>query len=1098
MTNRVFPQMILVVLALATAGQAAEVTVTMKKGSPEVDSVAPPDYFPIRRQVPSNTVSSFGIATDSGTDYTLLADVRAVTVEPSGPDDTVAYLIVTANGKGTAYELDGVDSITFVDLATDDGSDTDDDGLSDFAELNRYQTDPRKADTDGDGWSDYDELGWYSPANAHLWNPCIADMPRLEIVQLAQPSFSLLRSISETETKEESIVSGREYTSTQTQSSSFSSSYAAEIGWEAGFSVMLGFEDVKPVGEFTVFASANGSYTTETSQEFGREWSSENAISYERAETRASENSWEITGASMAVPIRLHNNGPIAYRITALTLTAYSQFAPLGKGEPILDLLGSVNLQDNDAIFQEITLNPNSESGVLSFVNSSLTYETAKAWALRGRDMTIALSGYTMAITALDGTVRDFTHEMTAVAASTARLRLDFGPGFVDKKPLELAIAARNQYNVNHTNTEDRYFTATIGDMLRTAKIPVTYATYDGKTGITAVDGVAHEPEAEGYWFVSLCHPPAGTATQPTFELYSVANASYTLDTVGVQPGDIVDIIYAADRDGDGVPHRFETLYGCSDTLTDSDGDGISDSLELFGWQGQGGTLWRTNPANDDTDGDTLTDNEDPNPLRRQLATSTDLQGVSFRTIGLDGSVTNSPFDSISLDPASRDSLEGGLRVSGPSHIGPEYVLEDTTLHIRVHAPLPLAAVEVWAVSLDGGVIADSSYRRLPSVAGSNNRTFEANIGLPPLADISNRQTVRIRLRTTSEDSGSTRDHLFTLVSVQPRADAGDFVLSLTSNGIDVHSYDAFLAQSKWQHIGGRGYDNLVFVYSTNITQLENYKPLTVAFMPKSGDMLAEGVYAADVLANPANSGVIEVLAKKLKFNQTYHMRAITYRRNSADDFVLAHGTTNNIATTGEARVKLCARKFLNLESRDDEDNRIAPDAWGYTAEYRIMFLGVESVGDTNSQGIFTTFDFQPYPFWQTAMVGTPPNLGYTIHPCSLIVTEDMQTPYEKSMRPGDSIHALISIDEMDTRTSSDRITLTHVTFVYDEHTEPATTNMSIIGPPDTVYERSMRNAMPAPILRKRTYEAGTGVTDGGKVSFWFYCSWAMVDSPAH
>src|SRR3989338_6670786 len=36
--------------------------------------------------------------------------------------------------------------------------DTDQDGLSDWAELKRYGTDPQKADTDGDGFSDFQEI----------------------------------------------------------------------------------------------------------------------------------------------------------------------------------------------------------------------------------------------------------------------------------------------------------------------------------------------------------------------------------------------------------------------------------------------------------------------------------------------------------------------------------------------------------------------------------------------------------------------------------------------------------------------------------------------------------------------------------------------------------------------------------------------------------------------------------------------------------------------------------------------------------------------------------------------------------------------------
>lgn len=315
-----------------------------------------------------------------------------------------------------------------------DTIDTDDDGLSDFDELNRYLTDPQKTDTDGDGWLDKDELTWYSPENPHVWNPLIADLPRLEFVQLAEPSFRFKCETGGSTSREVEVANGKTYTESQTRSSTLSSSYSSEIGWEFGFEAMAGFEDLKPKAEFTVKTGTNGSYTVENSQEFGQEWTSENETSFSRAEVLAAESSWTITGVVMSVPLKLRNSSPISYAIKSMAMTAYTMI-PLGIGSSDVDMLGSISQQDEQG-FQEITMAPNGESGIISFVNNSLTIDQARDWATRARNISITLAGYSISMSDRNGNERDFTNEMTAVGASTARLRLDFGPGVVNKNLL--------------------------------------------------------------------------------------------------------------------------------------------------------------------------------------------------------------------------------------------------------------------------------------------------------------------------------------------------------------------------------------------------------------------------------------------------------------------------------------------------------------------------------------------------------------------------------------------------------------------------------------------------------------------------------------
>lgn len=61
--------------------------------------------------------------------------------------------------------------------------------------------------------------------------------------------------------------------------------------------------------------------------------------------------------------------------------------------------------------------------------------------------------------------------------------------------------------------------------------------------------------------------------------------------------------IYEIDKDMDGLADTEEAKYGTSPTSSDTDGDGISDKVEI--------TNYRTNPLKADTDGDGYNDGDE-------------------------------------------------------------------------------------------------------------------------------------------------------------------------------------------------------------------------------------------------------------------------------------------------------------------------------------------------------------------------------------------------------------------------------------------------------------------------------------------------------
>ncbi len=97
-----------------------------------------------------------------------------------------------------------------------------------------------------------------------------------------------------------------------------------------------------------------------------------------------------------------------------------------------------------------------------------------------------------------------------------------------------------------------------------------TYANERSDNRGDPVMGVAGDPQA--FWIIYVKRP-------------SEARADLPFDDVRLYAGDEVRLVYVRDADGDGLMEREEGLYGTSDDAVDSDGDGLSDFVEVKnGW----------------------------------------------------------------------------------------------------------------------------------------------------------------------------------------------------------------------------------------------------------------------------------------------------------------------------------------------------------------------------------------------------------------------------------------------------------------------------------------------------------------------------------
>ncbi len=528
----------------------------------------------------------------------------------SGAADTLAVLqVATATGDTLAYSLRAVVNLvgTMPDIVLCIGCDADGDGLPDDREIHAYRTNPRQADTDGDGWDDRAEILQFTPPAR--FHPAIADLPSIEVIILTPPEVGLNWTSTVSSSKGSEVVVGEETSIERSTTSSFGTSIGLEHGWTV--SGQTGYDDGFV---FSVGGEVSGSYSYEAVTEWGYGTSRSNAKSWQRAMSMEESHQISYDEGYIGVAAYIRNNSAIGYTVNNIQLAAYKMDYD---GEDGFEHISHLELEGLGSGF---TVPPNQTVGPFDF-SSTLSVGEAKALVVESEAFMTRLSGHNISMQDELGNTVDFTHEYTTTAARTARLRIDYGARS-GKKPLVHRVATKVKYNENHTGPLDMYFPYYLADAMRTISVDYDTGSYEGHTGLTAVDGLAQAPEENAFWFV-LHTTPEDTM------LSSVRDTSFDFDSIAIDAYHTIELIYSRDREGDGVPERTEDLVGTSDTLTDTDNDGLTDREEIVGWT-RGTVTWRTDPLYIDTDGDGVTDPHDDDPLHRPLGTSATIGLVSF------------------------------------------------------------------------------------------------------------------------------------------------------------------------------------------------------------------------------------------------------------------------------------------------------------------------------------------------------------------------------------------------------------------------------------------------------------------------------------
>ena len=464
--------------------------------------------------------------------------------------------------------------------------DTDGDGLSDSDEIIIYLTDPTVADTDGDGLDDFNEIvtkSFNSADSNYIFNPLIADEPKLEIVIMSTPVISInyyydeaiIDSISTERSDTNSTAITRGFGSSETIASEQTHTQSVEVSASGGISLE------GPSYDTSVTVNEEFSQSTSRSQtvDFSEGQSEENATALAEAIGLETSNTVSSSSGSIETTVRMKNTSNIAYEVEGLTLSAYTK----DPNNPYdVSSIGTLTYLDgaNSSLFPPQTIGPGAQSEVLNF-SLKLSVDAANGLKPLLGSPNIIVAPVVGRLTG-NGDI-NFLLDATEVVNQTGLVSIDYGP-FEDAENYRVAT-------YDGERGEGISFDRLMNGIL---KIPFTsgegYWLHGTETvprlsfnGITSVRDKAMDDAKSGYWVVSHTHS-IPNSIQTTTDVYNLILGDFDLDAFVFNSRDVLRFIYVEDEDRDGLALRSELLNGTDPTKKDTDGDQLIDTLEVTGW----------------------------------------------------------------------------------------------------------------------------------------------------------------------------------------------------------------------------------------------------------------------------------------------------------------------------------------------------------------------------------------------------------------------------------------------------------------------------------------------------------------------------------
>jgi hypothetical protein len=543
-----------------------------------------------------------------------LGYINRVTFDTVGGTLGNLSILAAAGTVDSTIAMTDIQSLV-LEPSTIDSSDPDGDGIGTFEEYMTMHTDPKKKDSDGDGFDDAKERGNFTASSPRIFNPLIADLPKLSVLMREMPHIFYVYS------KGTETAKTRELTSTQkiSRENTVTDGYEIKHGYELEIKNSLAF-DAGIIPSIESKFEMTNHYTYEDT----RTHSSEAKSGYEdeRSEMNSLQEtkSISISGARLTVPVTLRNNGDRAIALGNLIFGIYADCGSLGELH-----LGSITTSDAS----QIRLNAG-DSLNLSLSKDYASLDEVDRLGMYANWISVRLDGSSVTEKDENGADHDFTAEMTNVRARCAQVGIDFShetrPNGSLRKGVQAKVATLTKFNPFAKSASDYYGPVRLGEALAT--MGVSYTT-DSTGQLTSVDGLANDKASKGEWVI-LCKKEIDGSLDHSGAIYAGTRANP--DSIIIHAREAFALKYSRDTDGDSLPDVLEKEYGTFGLSTaDFDGDGISDVREVFGWKRLGNdTTWYTNPANADSDRDGLPDATDPNPNFRVKKTSINLRKVSF------------------------------------------------------------------------------------------------------------------------------------------------------------------------------------------------------------------------------------------------------------------------------------------------------------------------------------------------------------------------------------------------------------------------------------------------------------------------------------
>ncbi|MCA9552672.1 MAG: hypothetical protein KC933_21745, partial [Myxococcales bacterium] len=369
-------------------------------------------------------------------------------------------------------------------------------------------------------------------------------------------------------------------------------SVGSNVGFPSGLAVSVGGN-----------SSVTGGFVRNDGVSFERSSAESSAMAYSSALSGTIARDETITGGTITARLAIDNEGTRTFQLDDLIVTALARNPDNPQSFKSIATLALPEEANNLVIGEGESRGP-------FLVQAQLSARDALDLLANPSGVFLAPASFNL----VDRTGQAFEFSVgEATAARTAQLSFDFD----GKRAPEVYNVATNVARVDGGAPAGLRLIDALTETLGLRE-GTDFAIAEGAGGsrvltrlrdVEAIDGGGR---SAGFWTVLAVENRSASVPVET----RLTGAELDFEQLRLMPRDRVVLAFVADEDGDGLFSREERLYGTSDQLTDTDGDGISDFDEVrVGWPVSAplrfyrdAPLVFGDPAAADVDGDGLDD----------------------------------------------------------------------------------------------------------------------------------------------------------------------------------------------------------------------------------------------------------------------------------------------------------------------------------------------------------------------------------------------------------------------------------------------------------------------------------------------------------